>query len=60
MQAFEIALHNAFEIYAELAQITKQEAIESYRKNNSTRDSVMLLMLAQADKSKLKALAAKL
>lgn len=60
MQAFEIAIHNAIEIYAESAQITKQEAVESYRNSASTRDCIMLLVLAQADKSKLKALAATL
>lgn len=58
MKNFEIAINNALEIYAESAQITKQEAADSFRNSESTRDCIMLLVLAQADKAKLKKLAA--
>lgn len=60
MQAFEIAVKNAIEIYAESFGCSVAEAGEMFKTSESTRESVMLLVLAQADKSKLRALAAKL
>ena len=59
MPAFQFAINTAIEIYAESAEISKDEAVKLYRSSESTRDCIMLLVLAQADKAKLKELAAK-
>lgn len=60
MKPFEIAVHNALDAYATSAHISKAEAAKSFRTSESTRECIMLLVLAQADRSKLKALASKL
>lgn len=59
-KAFETALNAAFEIYASTLGVSKDEAIGLYKSSETTRDCIMLLVLAQADKSKLRQLAASL
>lgn len=54
------AVQNAVSIYAESLGVTYQEAVALYFESQSTRESVQLLVLAQADPDKLKALAASL
>ena len=50
------AVNNAIDFYANSLGVTKQEAINLYKKSESTRECIALLVLAQADPAKLKAM----
>jgi hypothetical protein len=54
---FQAAVLNALTVYAETLGVTVQRAGELYRENESTRECIALLVLAQADPIKLQALA---
>jgi hypothetical protein len=60
MKPFQIAVQNALEIYAQSAECSVEEAAERFQQHESTRECIMLLVLAQADTAKLKALASSL
>lgn len=55
---FQIAIENALTVYAESLGCTIKQAAEYYRDSESTRKCIQLLVLAQADPKKLKAIAA--
>jgi len=55
---FQLAIENALTIYAESLGCTLKQAAEYYRDSESTRECIQLLVLAQADPEKLKAIAA--
>lgn len=58
MNHFESAVKTAIETYAQSAEVSVAEAVSLYRRHESTRESVALLVLAQANPQKLAALAA--
>lgn len=45
---FENAVKNAIKFYADSLGITIAEAIELYRKHESTQEAIQLLVIAQA------------
>jgi hypothetical protein len=53
---FEAAVLNALTAYADSLGVTVQRAGELYRESESTRECIALLVLAQADPVKLKAM----
>jgi hypothetical protein len=53
---FETAVLNALTVYAASLGVTVQHAGELYRENESTRECIALLVLAQADPVKLQAM----
>lgn len=55
---FQIAIENALTVYAESLGCTLKQAAEYYRDSESTRKCIQLLVLAQADLEKLKAITA--
>lgn len=54
---FESAVRNALKAYAESLGCSLAQAVEYYRENKSTRECIALLVLAQADPEKLRAMA---
>jgi hypothetical protein len=54
---FKAAVLNALTVYAESLGVTVERAGELYMENESTRECIALLVLAQADPVKLQALA---
>ena len=58
MKPFEIAVKTAIKTYAESAGVSVAETVARYRKHESTRESIALLVLVQANPQKLAALAA--
>lgn len=54
---FEAAVRNALNAYADMLGCSFAEAVEYYRESESTRDCIAMLVLAQADPEKLRAMA---
>ena len=59
MEALKTALKTAVELYAQSLGCTIEQAIEFYQTSESTRECWQLMILCQADQSKLKDLAAR-
>jgi hypothetical protein len=56
----QAAVKNAIELYASTLGVSFEEAVELYKAHESTRECIQLLVLAQANPEKLRAMAKQL
>ena len=56
----QAAVKNAIEFYANSLRVSFSEAVKLYKNHKSTQQCIQLLVLAQANPEKLRAMASKL
>lgn len=54
MKQFKKAVKTALEIYSASAGVSMQETVKRYREQDSTKECIMMLVLAQADPKMLR------